>query len=174
MKELPAELYSHDFAQLARKEKDARIRIRLLGLAHLREGKSYTEVAQILKVHVISPRRWVQRLSEGGLPNLHEKSGRGRKRILSKAAEVQLIEGVETLQACRSGGVLIARDIQVFLKEQLGADYALSSVYTVLHRAKLSWITGRSQSPHANVEEQEAFKKTFEKRLKRACRKRYL
>lgn len=143
-----------------------------MGLAHLQEGKSYTEVSQILKVHVISPRRWMQRLSEGGLSNLQEKSGRGRKRILSKEAEAELIESVEKRQACRSGGALVARDIQVFLKEQWGADYALSSIYTVLHRANLSWVTGRSQSPHANVEEQEAFKKTFEKRSKRAYLKK--
>ena len=36
------QLQSYDFDRLARKEKDGRRRLRLIALAHLKDGKSYT------------------------------------------------------------------------------------------------------------------------------------
>lgn len=41
---MPLELDQHDFAVLARKELDGRVRLRLLALAHLREGKRLRQV----------------------------------------------------------------------------------------------------------------------------------
>ncbi|MFI0435987.1 MAG: winged helix-turn-helix domain-containing protein [Parachlamydiaceae bacterium] len=38
------------------------------------------------------------------------------------------------------------------------------SLYRLLHRAGLSWMTGRSQHPKADLERQEAFKKTLKKK----------
>jgi len=45
----PAALYEHDFTRLARTEQHARTRLRWLGLAHLQEGKSYQQVAELLR-----------------------------------------------------------------------------------------------------------------------------
>lgn len=163
-RQLPAELFKHDFIKLARKEKNARVKIRLLGLAHLQEGKSYTEVADILKVKISSPRRWVKRLIEGGLNNLQERPGRGRKRRLAIAKEEKFRKAVNELQVKRQGGRARAKDVQQLLKEKFKVDYGLSSVYPVLHRSGLSWITARSQHSQGNIEVQETFKKTLLKR----------
>jgi transposase len=48
---------------------------------------------------------------------------------------------------------------------------SLRSVYNTLQRVGLVWITGRSQHPKANLEAQEAFKKTLEKMSKQRCQK---
>ena len=44
------QLQQHDFDQLARKESNGRRRIRLLALAHLKEGRNCSEVADALRV----------------------------------------------------------------------------------------------------------------------------
>jgi transposase len=87
---LNKELYRQKFISMilvsSRHEKDGRVRIRLVGLFHVQQGKSYQETADILQVENTAPKRWVKRLSRGGLSALQEQAGRGRKRKL-KAKE---------------------------------------------------------------------------------------
>ncbi|HVK94589.1 MAG TPA: hypothetical protein VM571_07660 [Noviherbaspirillum sp.] len=47
-----------DFDALARKQPNGQWRLRFLGLAHLKEGKSYVAVAQSLKVTRQAVMRW--------------------------------------------------------------------------------------------------------------------
>jgi transposase len=160
-RELPKELFKHDFVKLARKEKNARVKIRLLGLAHLQDGRSYKEVAELLKIEVSAPKRWIKRLAQGGVDNLQEQPGRGRRRWLSITQEQKFYKAVQALQGKRKGGRSRGKDIQNLLKEKFKINYAASSIYQVLHRCGLSWITGRSQHSKGNIEVQEAFKKTL-------------
>ena len=44
------QLQPYDFDRLARREHDGRRRLRLIALAHLKDGKSYLEVAAALRV----------------------------------------------------------------------------------------------------------------------------
>ena len=46
--QLPDDFYKHDFKQLAQVEKHPRPRIRITGLSHIQNGKSYEQVAQYL------------------------------------------------------------------------------------------------------------------------------
>jgi transposase len=46
------------------------------------------------------------------------------------------------------------------MKTKYGIDPSLATVYNTLKRADLVWITGRSIHPKADLEAQEAFKKT--------------
>lgn len=162
-KYLPAEIYSHDFAKLSRHEKNGRVRIRLLGLFHIQKGKSYQETADILQVANVAPKRWVKRLTQGGLSALQEQPGRGRKRKLKVISQEDFCRSVEQLQENRTGGRIRAKDIQGLLEKEFKVHYALSSVYHILHESNMSWITGRSQHPKADIIVQETFKKTLKK-----------
>ena len=64
------QLQSYDFDRLARKEKDGRRRLRLIALAHLKDGKSYIGVAAALRVTRHAVMRWVQWFSAGGVARL--------------------------------------------------------------------------------------------------------
>jgi hypothetical protein len=55
---LDERLQEFDFDSLARKQSDARRRLRLLGLTHLKEGKSYVAVTQSLRVTRHAVMRW--------------------------------------------------------------------------------------------------------------------
>ena len=63
------------------------------------------------------------------------------------------------IQKNDKGGRLVGTDIQLFITENFGHQYHLSSVYKLLHRLGFSWITSRSKHPKQSLEVQEDFKK---------------
>jgi hypothetical protein len=75
---LPSTIFDHDFASLAKRESNARTRIRLLGLNHVRDGQSYEKIAIFLDVHAKSVSNWVERTvvsfpMVGGLHHRYER-----------------------------------------------------------------------------------------------------
>jgi hypothetical protein len=64
------QLQPYDFDRLAHKEPDGRRRLRLIALAHLKDGKSYTDVAAALRVTRHAVMRWVQWFTAGGVDRL--------------------------------------------------------------------------------------------------------
>jgi hypothetical protein len=64
------QLQPYDFDRLAHKEKDGRRRLCLIALAHLKDDKSYTEVAAALRLTRHAVMRWVQWFSAGGVARL--------------------------------------------------------------------------------------------------------
>jgi len=153
-----------DFFQLAKREPNPRTRIRLLALGHLKAGKSKQEVTEMFQIVLISLRRWVLRFIAKGVQGLKEQPGKGRKKKLSTEQEEEFRQEVEKLQTLRKGGRVRGQDIQVLLKEKFCVDHALPSVYHVLERCGLSWISARSKHPKSDPMIQEDIKKNFKKK----------
>lgn len=158
-----AELSGTDFFQLAKKEPDAKVRIRLLALGHLDSGKTKTEVAEMFQITFPTLREWIMRFIAEGIEGLQERAGRGRKRKLPAEREEEFRQEIEKLQANREGGRIRGQDIQVLLKEKFCVDHALPSVYHVLERCGFSWISARSKHPKSDASAQEEFKKNSKK-----------
>ena len=152
---------SFDFADLARKEPHARTRIRLLGMAHLREGYTYREIAQFLSVHLTTVQGWVQRFSAEGIDGLRESPRSGATRKLPADQEEVFKAAVMLLGEQREGGRITGRMIRALLAEQFGVHCCLNSVYHLMHRLGLVWITARSKHPKQDQAVQDAFKKTL-------------
>lgn len=161
---MPPELNDHDFASLARQELDGRVRLRLLALAHLQDGKTPRDVSAMLKVHEKTVLSWLRRFRAGGVEGLAEQPGRGAKRRLPAAQEPELQALIDGAQAQRAGGSLTGEEMRTLVAEHFGVEYSLSGLYYVLHRARLSWISARSKHPQRNPEAQERFKKTSPRR----------
>lgn len=153
-----------DFFQLAKREPNPRVRIRFLALGHLKAGKSKQEITEMFQIVFVSLRRWVLRFITHGVEGLKEKPGKGRKKKLSSEQEEEFRQQVEKLQSLREGGRVRGQDIQVLLKEKFCVDHALPSVYHVLERCGLSWISARSKHPKSDPVIQEDFKKNSRKK----------
>jgi len=153
-----------DFFQLAKREPNPRTRIRLLALGHLKMGKSKKEVTEMFQIVLITLRRWVLKFIAKGVQGLQEQPGKGRKKKLSAEQEEEFRQQVEKLQTIRDGGRIRGQDIQVLLKEKFNVDHALPSVYHVLKRCGLSWISARSKHPKSDPIIQEDFKKNSKKK----------
>lgn len=159
-----AKLGGTDFFQLAKRESHPRTRIRLLALGNLQLGKSKVEVTNTFNITFPTLREWLLRFIKEGVQGLREKPGKGRKKKLPTDQEEEFRKQVESLQELRDGGRVRAQDIQILLKEKFCVDHALPSVYHVLERCGLSWISSRSKHPKSDPEVQEDFKKNFKKK----------
>lgn len=157
-------LAEYDFAKLAKTEKNARQRIRFLAFAHIAEGKSLSEAARIIKVFPRTVISWVSKFRKNGINALKEQSGRGRKRKIQEKDEAAIGNAVEEMQSKREGGRIRGHDVREIIEARYRVKLSNSSLYRVLHRAGLSWITGRSQHPKADLGKQEDFKKTLKKK----------
>ncbi len=153
-----------DFFQLAVKEPHPRTRIRLLALGNLQAGKTKVEIADMFQISLTSLRKWLIRFIEAGLVGLKEGQRSGRKKKLPSEKEEEFRQAVEALQETRQGGRIRGEDIQILLKKQFDVEYAAKSVYDVLARCQLSWISSRSKHPKSNLAIQEDFKKNSKKK----------
>lgn len=153
-----------DFFELAKREPNPRTRIRFLALGHLKSGKRKQEVTEMFQIVLITLRRWVLRFIAQGIQGLKEQPGKGRKKKLSTEQEEEFRQQVEKMQILREGGRIRGQDIQVLLKEKFCVDHALPSVYHVLERCGLSWISARSKHPKSDPVIQEDFKKNSKKK----------
>lgn len=158
---LQEELQKYDFDQLARRETDGRRRLRLLALAHLKDGKNYVEVAQALRTTRHAVMRWQRWFAHGGVDRLAGVAHTWGTQRLPKAQEEALRQAIEQKQAERGGGRLRGEEIRQLLHEQFHVQYSLDGVYHLLKRLKMAWISVRSINPDADPTAQEEFKKKF-------------
>lgn len=129
-------------------------------MAHLQEGRDYHEIALSLRVSKITVQGWVQRFKEAGLDGLRESPRSGAKRKLEASQEALFKEAALRLQEQRSGGRTTGHDVKALLEERFQVRCCLASVYNLLARLDLVWITVRSKHPKQNQANQEVFKKT--------------
>lgn len=158
--QLPEGFENIDFQFAARHADDNRECIRLLGLAFIQQGCSVSEAAKLLGVSSDAVHDWVHRFKAGGLPGMKDQGGRGRKPVIPEASHAEFKEAVLQLQEDKEGGRIVGKDVHQLLESDFQAQCGLRTVYKLLHRVNLSWISGRSKHPKQNLEEQEAFKKT--------------
>lgn len=161
---LPNAMNAYDFGALAKREPNARVRIRLMGLAHLQEGNTITATAKMCRVQLCTIHDWLYRFKHGGIEALQDQQGQGRKPKLPKDQhQVFKIEVLE-LQNNRPGGRVKGLDVLKLMEEKLGIKCSLDTVYRTLARVNLVWISARSKHPKTDFLAQETFKKTSEKK----------
>ena len=129
-------------------------------MAHLQEGLDHQEIATALRVRKGAVQGWVKRFKEAGFDGLRESPRSGAKRKLAASQEAQFKEAVLRLQGQRSGGRATGHDIQEMLAAQFQVACCLNSVYNLLSRLDLVWVTARSKQPKQSQANQDAFKKT--------------
>ena len=168
IRDFPNGFHDEDFQSTARHASDNRECIRLLGLSFLQKGLSEVEVANLLNVHAQTVFGWLHRYKEGGSAAIKDQGGRGRKNIIEKTKEDEFKAAVLDLQEQRQGGRVGGRDVKTMLKTNFEIECANSTVYNLMHKVGLSWISGRTRHPKQNIEEQETFKKNFKSSVRQA------
>ena len=137
---------------------------RCLALHYIQSGHTYDQVSDLICYSRKTIMQWVRKFEKGGLDYLlSTKPGRGRRARISTDVSEEFSKEVISLQENRNGGRVIGEDIVNLVKEKYDVQYSVSGIYKVLSRMGLSWVSGRSIHPKANLEAQEAFKKTLNK-----------
>lgn len=152
-------LKSIDFTALAKRETNARKKLRLLALAHFKDGVNKATIARMLKVSRGSVNKWVTLFLENGLVGLETKPYPGRPPKLTSVESDKVAAFIAENSRSSTGGRLIATDIQRYIEDNFGVQYQQSNIYRLLHELGFSWITSRSKHPKQSEQVQEAFKK---------------
>lgn len=59
--QLPIKMNAYDFGALAKREANARVRLRFIGLAHLQDGETITATAKMCRVQRSTVHDWINR-----------------------------------------------------------------------------------------------------------------
>lgn len=131
-------------------------------MLHLQEGKTVKEVSAIVRQSSTSIHKWLRWLrEESGIEHLTGfVKGRVRHSKLHFVSSEELVSEIEKLQSEREGGRITGTDIQDLIQVNWGISYGLSSVYQLLKRLNIVWITSRSRHPMKDQASQDTFKKT--------------
>lgn len=148
-----------DFKKLASQQKSIQMKMRLLALAHFKDGHSRTQIAKYLKVSRTSVNKWVQTFLEEGLDGLQEKPRTGRPTFLTPEQREQLSLYINNRASGSSGGRLTGADIHAYIVKEFGQHYHSDSIYYLLKHMGFSWITSRSKHPKQSQQIQDDFKK---------------
>ncbi|HDY7739958.1 TPA: IS630 family transposase [Vibrio vulnificus] len=148
-----------DFKKLASQQKSIQMKMRLLALAHFKDGHSRTQIAKFLKVSRASVNKWVQTFLEKGLEGLQEKPRTGRPAFLNAEQREQLSQYIKARAMDSSGGRLTGNDIHAYIVNEFGKHHHPDSIYYLLNHMGFAWITSRSKPPRQSQQIQDDFKK---------------
>lgn len=142
---LPSNFNDYDFAILAKKEKNAALKVRYLALSYIQAGRTVLETAKLVYKSSRMVHRWINLLTEFGLDRLQDKPGRGRKVELAEDKEDEFRKIVIEFQSKQIRSKLTGRDVQKLLKNHYSIDCTLPTAYNTLARINLSTTQGTQQ-----------------------------
>lgn len=158
--------YKHvNFLKMAKMESQKRVHERLLALHHLCSGKNRNEAAAIVGRSDEWLRAWVLKYHNGGYDMLAAKNHKGKKSYLSKKQEMELKAEILKVQDDRNGGRITAREIIKLIEDKYKVTYKGTSVYDLLERLGMTWVSSRSKHPKSDEKKQNSFKQTFKARM---------
>lgn len=150
-----------EFSGLIRKAKDGRVRQRLMAMNFIAQGHTIPQVATRLDIAERPLRKWLHRFNAQGPEGLKDAYRSGQPPKLTNEVIEQfksrVRQGVTQTDTVCS---LRAKDIQQILQKEFAAQYSLGGTYFLLHRLGFSCLCPRPRHPQADIEAQEAFKKT--------------
>ena len=164
-------LSATELAKLAKRERDARIRGRIVAVRYLRLGHTVPQASRALGMSERQLRNWVHRYNAEGVAGLRDRPRPGQPPHL-------VVDQVQRFkQRIRKGArsedrvcVLRGMDLRRILQEEFEAQYSLPGVYFLLHRLGFSSLVPRPKHEQADEQAQAAFKKTSQSVSKRSRR----
>lgn len=144
---------------MARKERSAEQKDRLLSVLHALEGVETLDIARALCKSRKFVQRWAYAYRDGGIEAVAPRPRGGGTPRLKAAAAARLQQRLDN--GPRRGDkvcTLRGRDVQRIMKDELGTDLSLSSVYRTLHRLGYSCLAPRPRHENHDPEAQKKFK----------------
>ena len=152
-----------ELRSLARSDADPKMVIRLHAIALAQSGKTAPQVAEEVGYSRRGVQFWVRWYNRGGIDQLRNEGGQGRKPTLDESEQQKLRDRLDAGPLAQTdGGVCTLRglDVQRILKEEFGKVRCLSSVYNLLHALGYNDLVPRPQHKDVDPAAQAAFKKT--------------
>jgi transposase len=143
----------------ARREPNARTRVRLLGVANALSGMAVTQAARAVGSGRATLYDWLARYRAEGVDGLRDRPKSGRPRLLTPEQEAAFKARIAAGADYTRDGVVAFRgvDMRRLLREEFKVKAGLSSAYQLAHRLGLAWVEPRPQHPKSDPAAQAAF-----------------
>jgi putative transposase len=146
--------------QRAKKEKNARLRIRLQTIILAMQGYTAPQIVEVLGVSRRPIQEYVYRYNRDGLEGLKDRRCGGNHRHLTDEEERQISVYLNRTAGDPRQGVRRGEDLRRWIERQFGILYSINGIYELLHRLGYSCLMPRPRHANADPEIQAAFKKT--------------
>ena len=144
----------------ARRERDGRVRARLLAMLHLARGHTVAQTAGRYALGKSVLYGWIRRHHDEGVEGLRDRPRSGQPQLLARGREQAFLQRLHEGPPAGSGlAAWRGEDLRALLRMEFDAAYSLSGVYALLHRLGQSSLVPRPQHPDSDPAAQEAFKK---------------
>ena len=154
--------FPEELRRLARRQPNGRVAVRMLAVASAMQDKTAPQVAKEFGVARRTVQDWVRWYNGGGIDELRDEGGRGRKPPLGAEEQERLKARLDAGPTEADGGVCTLRglDVQRILAEEFNKVRCLSSVYELLHAIGYNDLAPRPQHKDCDPAAQDAFKKS--------------
>lgn len=132
---LPNNFNEYNFAQLIINTKFKPLRLRYRVMKMLQEGHSVTIVSNRFQISTRMIHRWIRLIKDGGIENLKDKEGRGRKPILSNEESGQLIKELAIYNKSKA---ITGEITKRLIKKIYGYEITLPTAYNILKRLNIA------------------------------------
>jgi len=151
-------LTAAELAKLAKRERDARVRGRIVAVRYLRLGHTVPEAAKALGMSERQLRNRVHRYNAQGVAGLRDRPRPGQPPHLAVDQVDRFKERIGKGARSQDGVcVLRGMDVRCILQEEFEAEYSLPGVYFLLHRLGFSSLVPRPKHEQADEKAQAAF-----------------
>ena len=153
---------SEELLTLYKTERNPRLARRIQAVYLARRALSCPQIMDITAAKRRTIQNWIRWYNQDGIEGLKDKPRCGRHPKLSAAQQQKLQKRLDAGTKPSDGTcVLNGPAIQRILEKEFGVLYCLNGVYELLHRLGYSCLCPRPRHQQADLELQEAFKKTF-------------
>ncbi len=147
------------------RERDAKARIRLLAAIFRKEGKTYDEIARILKYPLTTIRDWLSLIQIEGISRISDIKQTGKPKRLTEE-QIEKLKPMLLKSPEEYGYPFLFWTTKLvirLIKEKFDVSYKALQVRRILHRLGLSCQKPRPTHKKVSKKAQEDFKKTSEK-----------
>lgn len=147
--------------RLIAKQKDAEQRDRYRAALLAIDGAETIQIAETIGRSRRFVQRWAYAYRDGGIAAIAPKPRPGRKPFLSEDQRRKVAERVRA-GATESDAVTVLRgkDLQEWIRAQLGKSYSLSGIYKLLHSMGFELLSPRPRHPKQDPKKAKQFRRS--------------
>jgi len=158
---LPKDFHKYDYIKLYKKEANPRNKIRLLAMAHIKNGVSLQDTAISIKTSWKTIYCWMSSFRKNGITGLYIKPTKYKPPKITKEIREWINEFVKSLYSDQVGGSITGKELLTIVQKHFSIKCCLQTIYNTLHSLNLRWISCRSKHPKSDAKVQELYKKTL-------------
>lgn len=143
--------------QMYKKEKDPKVKTKLLVVIHKKEKKKLNDIAESLKMNISTITRTLARFRKEGLKGLYRKHAGGNPGYLTDSQKQQVARYIETNNPT-------SKEINQYIQTNFGKSYHPFALPKFLKGLDFARITPRKQHYKTDKSKQIEWKRVFKKR----------